>query len=191
MAMGKSVKRVSVDLQVHEALHDEVYKDIIRVYWEHRGDLEVNSIVKVIVNDSGPRYFAIRGLNPDKRDNVYLDWLGRRRLGELQLGEVYRFNISSTNPWEKLKWACLASDPASRIAAWIAVWSAVLGILGLVLGIISVIPVVKEWFVPPQSTHSTPISPQSVTSTAPRSPSTAASSPQPQSAPVPRASDHK
>jgi hypothetical protein len=155
--MGKSVTK---ELQVHEAVHDEVYKDIVRVFWKHREGLEVNSIVKVTANGRGPRYFAIRGLDPKDENHIFIDWLGRQRFGNLEVGKVYEFTISSTSPWEKLKWACLASDPASRIAAWIAVWSAIIGVLGVVLGIIGVIPVVKELIAPPEKAHSATISPQ-------------------------------
>lgn len=153
-------KRIVVDLQVHEAVHDEVYKDIVRVFWENRAGLEVNSIVKVTANGYGPRYFAIRGLDPKDKDCIFIDWLGRQRLGKMQVGEVYKFTITDTSPWEKLKWACLSSDPASRIAAWIAVWSAIIGVLGLVLGIIGVIPVVKEWVASSEKAHSASVLPQ-------------------------------
>jgi hypothetical protein len=140
--MGRTIE---VDLRVHEALRDEVYKDVVRVFWRHRNGLPVSSIVKVSCNGRGPFYFAIRGLDEKDQDCIFLDWLGRQRLGNLQPDEIYRFKISTTNPWEKLQWACLAADPAARIAAWIAVWSAVVGMIGLVLGIIGVVPVIKEW----------------------------------------------
>jgi hypothetical protein len=124
---------VSVKLKVHEAVKEEVYKDMVRVFHKYRGKIVHNSIIKLSVNGQR-RYLAIRGLDEKEEDQIFLDWMSRNALGKLKIGQEYEFTIETTTLIEKLKWACRSSDPAGRIATWIAIWSAVLGIGGLVLG---------------------------------------------------------
>src|SRR5207248_2474521 len=63
--------------------------------------------------------------------------------------------IKETNPWQKLLWAVRATDPAARIAAWIAMWSVLVGILAIVLGGIGVIPVIRDWMTAPKTEQRT------------------------------------
>jgi hypothetical protein len=44
----------------------------------------------------------------------------------------------------KLKWACTATDTGARIAAWIAMMSGILAIIGLILGGIGLYPALKD-----------------------------------------------
>ena len=140
--MGKTV---TARLRVSEALAVDEYKDIARVHWEQRGrpSIKIGRIVKLTVVGGKPRIVAIRGLADKDKGKIRLDFVNRDEM-KLNLDQEYEFEIQTTGIWEKLVWACTATDPAARIAAWIAVISGVFGVLGLVLGIIGVYPVVKE-----------------------------------------------
>jgi hypothetical protein len=68
----------------------------------------------------------------------------------LKVGEEHDFAIKETNAWQKLLWAVRATDPAARIAAWIAVWR---GIIEAVM--LAMIPAEREV---PNPKHQVPIS---------------------------------
>jgi hypothetical protein len=130
-------KALPNQLQVAEAFKQDAYKDIVRIHWRERGKHnKIGSIVAISV-DGGPwRLFSLLGLPDEHKGQIRFDHVSRDEL-ELKLGEVHNFEIKETNVWQKLMWAVRATDPAARIAAWIAVWSAILGILALVIGIIA------------------------------------------------------
>jgi hypothetical protein len=134
---GSSVKQVvKVRLRVGDAFHDDMYKDLARVHWRQRGTptLKVGSIVKIAAQEGGERFVALYGLEDNREGEILLDFVNRGQLN-VELNRHSDFTIATTNPWEKLKWACSATDPAPRIAAWIAVWSGILGIIGILLGL--------------------------------------------------------
>jgi hypothetical protein len=132
---------VLAELEVDEPFDSDKYKDIARIHYIHRGTPEIKAgrVVKICVNRES-RFFALYGLEDDNKGKILLDLQNRRRLG-VELRKKYLFTIRTTGPWEKLRWACEGTDPAPRIAAWIAVWSAILGIVGILLGLY---PIVKE-----------------------------------------------
>jgi hypothetical protein len=140
----KHVERRS--LIVEDAKSGDVYKDIVRIHWRERGKRNrIGAIVSISV-DGGPRhFFSLRGLPDEDAGKIRFDHVARTEL-RIKTGEQHDFAIQETNPWQKLMWAVRATDPVARIATWIAVWSAILGVLGLFLGAIGVWPVMKESF---------------------------------------------
>jgi len=131
-------------LEVAEAVRDDIYKDIVRIHWRQRGKgSKVGAIVAVSVDRRPEHFFSLRGLADQEQGKIRMDHVARSEL-HVNLNEVHEFAIRKTTVWEKLLWAVRATDPAARIAAWIAVWSGVIGILSLVIGIIGLWPVIKE-----------------------------------------------
>ena len=132
-------------MRVEDAIRADEYKDIARVHWEYRGKptTKVGSIIKLRVPDRPSRILSIRGLADDRKGQILLDHVNRNEMG-LNLGEEYEFTIETTNAWDKLKWACTSTDPAARIAAWIAIIFGVLAALGLLVALIGLYPVLRE-----------------------------------------------
>ena len=135
-------------LTVEDAIKGDVYRDVVRIHWRERGKRNrIGAIVSISV-DGGPRhFFSLRGLPDDDAGKIRFDHVARTEL-QLKTGEQHDFAIQETTLWQKLMWAIHATDPVARIAAWIAVWSVILGTLGLILAAIGAWPVIKEWFTP-------------------------------------------
>jgi hypothetical protein len=162
----KPVKRI--ELEVADALDGDAYKDIARIHWTERGAKRnrIGSIVAIRV-DGGPRhFFSLRGLGDKDLGKIRFDFVARQTL-KLDKGAKYDFAIEEANLWQKLKWALHATDPVARIATWIALWSGIFAILGLILGVIGAWPVLKEWFKPetPSASSSNILSEPSVKKT--------------------------
>src|SRR6266487_431663 len=124
-----------VKLRVQDAVRDDEYKDIARVHWRHRGQpsTKVGTLVKISFRrgeERVSRIFAIRGVSDKDEGSILLDHVNRNEM-RLKLDESHEFTIETTRWWEKLHWACTATDPGARIAAWIAIWSG-LGAIGIV-----------------------------------------------------------
>ena len=158
--MGKSH---TARLRVTEAVKDDVYKDIARLHWKERGkNNRIGAIVAVRVDGGRRHYFSLRGLGDDRQGQILFDHVARTEL-KLELNSEHDFAIDEASVWERLLWAIRATDPAARIAAWIAVWSGIVGVLGLILGIIGVVPIIKDWVAKPEQTHIPPLSRQTPT----------------------------
>jgi hypothetical protein len=56
---------------VHDAVKGDVYKDIVRIHWRERGELNrIGAIVSISVDDGPRHFFSLRGLpDEDKGDN--------------------------------------------------------------------------------------------------------------------------
>jgi hypothetical protein len=128
------MKPVEHQLLVKAGLREDAYKDTIRVHRDVLGKVKVGGIAKVRVDGSTAHILAIRGLSDRRRGEILIDAITRDQLG-VEKGTIRRFSFDRSNPLEKLTWACQATDPGARIAAWIAVWSGILGILGIFIGI--------------------------------------------------------
>src|SRR5205809_905799 len=112
---------VKVRLRVAETFGADEYKDIARVHWEQRGkpSIKIGRIVKLSIVGGESRIVAIRGLDDKDKGKIRLDFVNRNEM-KLKLDEEYDFEIRSTGLWDKLVWACTATEPGARIAAWIA-----------------------------------------------------------------------
>jgi len=144
-------------LIVEESVKGDVYKDIVRIHWRERGKRNKIGAIVAISVDGGPRrFFSLRGLPEEDAGKIRFDHVTRDEL-HLKTGEQHDFAIRETSAWEKVRWAVSATDPAARIAAWVAVWSGVVGIVCFILGVVGVIPVIKDWLTPQKTEHRTAI----------------------------------
>ena len=132
-------------LTVEDNIKGDAYKDIVRIHWRERGKRNrIGAIVSLSVDGGPQHFFSLRGLPDEDQGKIRFDHVARDEL-RLKTGEKHDFAIQETTLWQKLMWAIHATDPVARIAAWIAVWSVILGALGLILAAIGAWPVIKEW----------------------------------------------
>lgn len=134
-------------LEVRQLDAEDVFKDIARIHESQRGGLPLGTICKISVGKAS-RYLSIRGLPaetlerrklPTQAPNyILLDEVARSDLG-LKLQSKYRFKIVPASWCGRVWWACSATDPAARVSALIATWSLALAVIGLVLGVWSVL----------------------------------------------------
>lgn len=118
------------ELEVHQIKKDDIYKDIIRIKQESRGDLREGRVHKFITKH-GSGYFILRGNQEvDSADRILMDDITRDTL-HLCRDAKYRFQIEEATFWGELRWAWGAVDPAYRVSAKLGVLSFGLGILAL------------------------------------------------------------
>jgi hypothetical protein len=127
-------------LTVKPAYDFDNYKDTIRIHSAYRNGLKSGRMAKVSVVGGLNTIVAVRGLDDADRESIRMDLETRRRL-QVSLQKEYDFTIKRIWPWQAVMWACRSSDPALRVATWIAVLSFALGVLSIV---ISVIPFVTK-----------------------------------------------
>lgn len=122
-------------LTVRPSFVEDNYKDTVRVHRKYRRGLKSGRLARIGVHSGESSIVAVRGLDDDEVEDIRVDLETRRRL-KVALNTEYEFELSRIWFWEGVIWACRASDPALRIASWIAVLSAILGLIGIALGIL-------------------------------------------------------
>jgi hypothetical protein len=122
-------------LTVKPAYDFDNYKDTIRIHSAYRSGLKSGRMAKVSVVGGLNTIVAVRGLDDADRESIRMDLETRRRL-QVSLQKEYDFTIKRIWPWQAVMWACRSSDPALRVATWIAVLSFALGVLSIVISII-------------------------------------------------------
>ncbi len=122
-------------LMVQPAEQADYYKDMARVHSMYRGGLTSGTLARITVENGGTTIVAVRGLDSGEEELFRADLETRRRL-KIKPGVQYEFTIRAATYKECLQWAIRASDPAARVATWIALWS--FGI-GIVLGVIGLL----------------------------------------------------
>jgi len=123
-------------LRVYPIFREDVFKDIARIPKQDRGGIREGSVCAISANGH-TKQLIVRGLEETLSGGIMLDEITREAMGNLQDGISYDFTIKETGTWGQIIWACTVADQGARIAAWVGVISIVLGILGAVLGGIS------------------------------------------------------
>lgn len=123
-------------LLVQQADKEDIFEDLVRLHKSHRPGILAGSICRVTVDDR-----AILAVARNSTDNIpgiiSLDEALRSRL-KVKNGGQYDFSIEAASFWSQVKWGWSATNPVNRVATRLAVLSVSLGILGLVLGLLSV-----------------------------------------------------
>ena len=127
-------------MTVLEAYDEDVYKDVARIHVSHRQGVKRGGLMHISAPDGCATIVAVRGIERPKTDFIRLDFETRARLG-VKLNCTYEFGLRPASWTEKLKWALDASDPALRVATWIAVLSAILGAIGFFMSVIQIFAV--------------------------------------------------
>jgi hypothetical protein len=128
--------QVQSKLRVYPLWREDVFKDIARIPEQNRGGIGEGSVCKISANGR-TKHLIVRGLEEPLSGGIMLDEITRKAMGNLQEGLSYDFAIKEAGIWGHIKWACTVSDRESRISAWIGIISLALGLLGAVLGGIS------------------------------------------------------
>lgn len=125
----------TVKLQVLTADAEDVYRDIARIPFEHRGRIEEGTLCLLKCNKRSS-YVAIRGSPRHTDATIKLDDKTRRDLliedSELK-GKQFKFVIKTISFPRRYWAACFASDPFARITFQIS-------LLALVLSIVLALP---------------------------------------------------
>ena len=123
----------AIKLTVLDARKDDVFRDIVRVNEAKRGYIVEGSVCLVAVNGKSKR-LVVRGLPLENDNYIRLDEISRNTLG-VGDNSTHHFTITKVGWLGQIAWACSAADAGARIAAWIALWSFGVGIVGIILSV--------------------------------------------------------
>jgi len=132
-------KRTSgpIDLTVVNADQRDVMGDVARVDISHRPFARAGQVI-VIRHGRKKAHAVARGASSAGKNSIALESAIRAKLG-VRINQQATLNFEEAGYLTQLRWAWNASDAMARIAARLAVVSVGLGVLGLLLGIISLI----------------------------------------------------
>ena len=134
-------------LTVYEMPVEDSWKDMARIPKNHRVDVRGKrirraTICNVTIGDKN-KLLALRGCR-DRDARILLDSSTRLDL-DVQVGESYEVELHRVGWLGYWRWAWDAADPAYRVPAQISLISLVLGVIGLLLGALSLWPFVNSW----------------------------------------------
>ena len=120
-------------LTVHSASTDDFLQDVVRVHSSNRQGIRSGQLCRVSKN--GKHIYGIARHTGD-RTRISLDSAQRRAL-DVRAGEEADFQFRQLTWFEEINWVWHATDPITRTAARLGILSFWLGIIGLVLGALS------------------------------------------------------
>jgi hypothetical protein len=122
-----------VKLTVHSARTEDFLQDVVRVHSSHRQGIRTGQLCQVSQN--GKHIYAI-ARNTGNRTRISLDSAQRRTL-DVRAGQEADFQFRHLTWFEELNWVWHATDPINRTAGRLGILSFWLGIIGLLLGALS------------------------------------------------------
>lgn len=138
---------MSEKLTVHKIALADAWKDVARIPRKYRKDVSGRSIRRAEICDvtigDKHRLLAIHGC-PIKDARILLD-SPTRIYFDVEIGSSYEVKLCPVGWFGYWRWAWKASEPAYRVPAQISLVSLFLGVVGLLLGALSLWPVVKPW----------------------------------------------
>ena len=137
-------------LEIHQAKHEETYRDIVRIPEDLRIDsagkrIDEGRICKI---KTGPKtaYVIVRGVKNFELEGspahvhgrcIHMDEVTRQRL-DVDKTRSARFDLEPVGWWGQFRWAWSATEIGYRV-------SSRLGLLGLVLGLVAFLPELIKW----------------------------------------------
>lgn len=137
MAIFPSARHGPVELEVANVVRDDVMNDLVRVHLKYRPFSRAGQVIVIKCNGKKLR-LAARGPKAGQSDKIGLDSEARSSLG-LKPGDKVWFEFCEACFWDEWLWAWSATDAMPRVAARLGLFSILLGLLGLGLGIWSVV----------------------------------------------------
>lgn len=129
-------------LKIRPIRAEEIYRDFIRIPEQYRmdrtGKLVPEGTICRIFSGNRSCYGIVRGLVDEEKLVARLDERLRDELG-LKDHETSEIELKAVGPWGQFCWALKASDPAYRIAAQLSALSVILGAIGFILGVFSLL----------------------------------------------------
>ncbi|HXM60185.1 MAG TPA: hypothetical protein VN950_04960 [Terriglobales bacterium] len=135
-------------LTVHELPTEDCWRDMARIPQKFRKTgtgqhVDKHAICKVTIGIK-TKLLALRGCRDLDDPRIHLDATTRTDL-DVKVGQSYEVTIHPVRWFGYWKWAWGAADPAYRLTAQISLLSLVLGVIGLLLGALSVWPIFSQW----------------------------------------------
>lgn len=121
--------------EIRQARQEDVFKDIVRVNENYRSGIDAGLVCK-ITHMNVCCYAIVRGTLDDGVAAIEIDERLRDKL-LVKVGHHANLTIAKATWFGEQVWAYGASDPAYRVATRLALISFALGIVGLILGVIS------------------------------------------------------
>ena len=133
-------------LEVHQLPQEEVYLDIVRIAEQHRlsphgSAIEEGSVCRLRCGSR--EIFVVARGSPSTERRIFLDERSRTKLG-VDLNHTYDFEMTTVGMLGKLRWALQASDVRYSFPALVSVISICLGVPSVLLGVLSLILVVRH-----------------------------------------------
>ena len=129
-------------LKVAQIREADIYKDMARVPESFRFDYNSQPILEgticEVVVGSRTVLLSLRGQNEHANPVIHIDEKTRAALA-VKEHDVTDFVFRKAGWYGQFQWAWSASDPGYRIATRLGILSLVLGLVGLALGIISIV----------------------------------------------------
>ncbi len=110
----------------------------VRLNCCHREGIDRYGIAKIINSNEPKKNCLVVLLGHDDRNSVYMAYDTRTDLG-VRNGEELDFLLEKAGFLEKMRWYITNRNPMIHIPALLAVWSVVLGSVGIIFGIISIV----------------------------------------------------
>lgn len=129
---------MATKLKVIQLELDDVFLDMVRVHLDHRPKTRAGDVVRISCGKRSLLAVA-RGSRKNKKDVIAIDLESRRKL-DLKAGDEVVFNIKKVGFIGQFCWAWNATDAMPRIGARLGLLSLFLGILGGILGVLSIWP---------------------------------------------------
>lgn len=146
---------MSTQLVVRKASKDETYQDMVRIPEDSRKDwtgkpVDEGEICSIALDRAGGRstLVIVRGVSsPEATGVIQIDEVTRRRIGltkeDVENQEALPFVIQRAGTLGQIRWAWTASNPSYRVPARVAVLSAALTVIGVILAAIAIFLVIK------------------------------------------------
>lgn len=127
---------MSSKLKIVELRTADVFQDMVRVHHKHRPNVPAGRVCKMSSNGKSVLLVA-RGARRNQPHSVAVDLRTRNRLGISSYDHEIEVNFEPASWFDEVVWGWHASEPISRIATRLGAISLFLGLLGAVLGAVS------------------------------------------------------
>lgn len=111
---------------------------IVRLHHSHRSGIGRYGVARIINTADRSRSFDAVLLGHDDETAIYMAFDARQSVG-IDKGQRLSFDLKELGWFGKLRWYLKTPDPRIYIPAWLAAWSVVLGLLGFLLGVVSLL----------------------------------------------------
>lgn len=128
-------------LKITEAFDKDVYRDTARIPHKYReyknGKVIIEGTICKVTHNNKSIYLIIRGDLSSDESVIRIDERTRNAL-DVNINDKLDFTIIPCGIFGKLHWLWNASDTTYRLASKLAILSVILGLIGFILGIISI-----------------------------------------------------
>ena len=125
-------------LEVKGLDRSEWGSSIVRMHQSHRSGIGRYGVARIINTSDRSRSYDAVLLGHDDDSAIYMAFDTRQALG-VEKNEPLNFALKALGWFGKILCYVRTPDPRIYIPAWLAIWSVGLGVIGIVLGVISLL----------------------------------------------------